>query len=337
MPKTLIICEKPSVARDLVAALPGHFAESNDLYESDTHVIGFAVGHLVEQVDPDAYDARFKRWRFEDLPILPDEFRYEPRDAKAGKQLRSLHAAMRRKDVDELVNACDAGREGELIFKLILQTANVQKPVRRAWFSSMTKTRDPRRVRAPARRLRAPTARGRGAGSLRVRLADRHERDARRDHSHRHAALAGLARPGADADPRADRAARPRDLGVRPRGLLAGAGPVRHRRQASATPACGSRARRTASRAPRRPSASPRWRAAPTRVVESVERKPLVEQPPLLYDLTTLQREANQRFGFTAKRTLRRGPGLLRAPQGPDLPADELALHLVRPRAVAAR
>ena len=190
MPKTLIICEKPSVARDLVAALPGHFAESNDLYESDTHVIGFAVGHLVEQVDPDAYDARFKRWRFEDLPILPDEFRYEPRDAKAGKQLRSLHAAMRRKDVDELVNACDAGREGELIFKLILQTANVREAGAPRVVLVDDEDRDPRRVRAPARRLRAATARGRRAGSLRVRLADRHERDPRRDHSHRHAALA---------------------------------------------------------------------------------------------------------------------------------------------------
>ncbi len=77
---------------------------------------------------PDAYDARFKRWKFEDLPIVPDEFRYEPRDAKAGKQLKSLHAAMRRKDIDGLVNACDAGREGELIFKLILQTAKVRSP-----------------------------------------------------------------------------------------------------------------------------------------------------------------------------------------------------------------
>ena len=140
MPKTLVICEKPSVARDLVTALPGRFAESNDLFESDEYVIGFAVGHLVEQVDPDAYDPKFKRWKFEDLPIVPDEFRYEPRDAKAGKQLKSLHAAMRRKDIDGLVNACDAGREGELIFKLILQTAKVEKPVRRAWFSSMTKS-----------------------------------------------------------------------------------------------------------------------------------------------------------------------------------------------------
>ena len=83
MPKTLVICEKPSVARDLVAALPGRFAESNDLFESDTYVIGFAVGHLVEQVDPDEYDAKYKSWKFEDLPIVPDEFRYEPRDAKA--------------------------------------------------------------------------------------------------------------------------------------------------------------------------------------------------------------------------------------------------------------
>ncbi len=127
MPKTLIICEKPSVARDLVAALPGRFAESNDLYESDD------ARHRLRRRTP-RRAGRSRRVRrqvtsagsFEDLPILPDEFRYEPRDAKAGKQLKSLHAAMRRKDIDELVNACDAGREGELIFKLILQTAKVR-------------------------------------------------------------------------------------------------------------------------------------------------------------------------------------------------------------------
>ena len=73
MGKTLVICEKPSVARDVVAALPGRFAKSGDLFESDDCIVGFAVGLGVEQVDPDAYDAKFKRWRFDDLTIVPDE------------------------------------------------------------------------------------------------------------------------------------------------------------------------------------------------------------------------------------------------------------------------
>ena len=137
MAKTLIICEKPSVAADVAKAL-GAKKVSDGFYESDTDVVGFAVGHLVEQVDPEAYDAKYKTWRYEDLPILPDEFRYEARDARSKKQLSLLHKAIRRKDVDVIVNACDAGREGELIFKLIYETSAVDKPVRRAWFSSMT-------------------------------------------------------------------------------------------------------------------------------------------------------------------------------------------------------
>ena len=122
MAKTLIICEKPSVAADVAKAL-GAKKVSDGFYESDADVVGFAVGHLVEQVDPEAYDAKYKTWRYEDLPILPDEFRYEARDARSKKQLSLLHKAIRRKDVDVIVNACDAGREGELIFKLIYETS----------------------------------------------------------------------------------------------------------------------------------------------------------------------------------------------------------------------
>ena len=114
--KSLIICEKPSVARDVAAALPGKLAKKGDFWEGDEAIVAYAVGHLVEQVDPEAYDPRFKKWRYDDLPIVPEHFRYEARDARAEKQLKSLHRLMARKDVDVLVNACDAGREGELIF-----------------------------------------------------------------------------------------------------------------------------------------------------------------------------------------------------------------------------
>jgi DNA topoisomerase-3 len=308
MPKTLVICEKPSVARDLVAALPGRFAESNDLFESDTYVIGFAVGHLVEQVDPDDYDAKYKRWKFEDLPIVPDEFRYEPRDAKAGKQLKSLHTAMRRKDIDGLVNACDAGREGELIFKLILQTAKVEKPVRRAWFSSMTKSaivdafeslrddaelrplEDAARSRSEADWLigmnatRAATTR---IGSPRSTISlGRVQTPTLALIVHRDLEIAAFVPEDYwQVQAQFDTAASERYVGMLQQG--------------------SSNRLKTAEEAARI-AASANGADA---VVESVERKPLVEQPPLLYDLTTLQREANQRFGFTAKRTLAAAQG----------------------------
>ncbi|HJZ61296.1 MAG TPA: DNA topoisomerase, partial [Miltoncostaeaceae bacterium] len=141
MSKSLIICEKPSVARDVAAALPGKLAKKGDFWEGDEAIVAYAVGHLVEQVDPEAYDPRYKKWRYEDLPIVPEHFRYEARDPRAAKQLKSLHKLMASPEITDLVNACDAGREGELIFKLILETAPAaarEKPVRRAWFSSMT-------------------------------------------------------------------------------------------------------------------------------------------------------------------------------------------------------
>src|SRR5690349_22202467 len=119
--KTLVIAEKPSVARDIVDALPGSFKKEEAYWESDDTVVTFAVGHLVELVDPEEYDERFKKWRMADLPILPDEFRLRPRDAKAKKQLKAIHKLLARKDVDRVINACDAGREGELIFAYIVE------------------------------------------------------------------------------------------------------------------------------------------------------------------------------------------------------------------------
>ena len=140
MAKTLIVAEKPSVARDIANALPGPFQSPTDGYmESDDYVVTFAVGHLVQLKDPEAYDERFKKWRMDDLPIVPEKFELEPRDAKSKKQLKEIHKLMKRDDVDRIVNACDAGREGELIFSYIYELAGVDKPVDRLWISSMTK------------------------------------------------------------------------------------------------------------------------------------------------------------------------------------------------------
>src|SRR5215210_4874710 len=118
MPKTLVIAEKPSVGQDIASALPGSFAGSKDKTHltGDAHVVSWAVGHLVGLAEPEAYDPKLKKWRFADLPILPDRFKLVPNDDKSKKQLQAVHRLMRRDDVERIVNACDAGREGELIF-----------------------------------------------------------------------------------------------------------------------------------------------------------------------------------------------------------------------------
>src|SRR3954449_6272585 len=139
MAKTLVLAEKPSVGRDLTRALPGQFAKHEGYLESDSHVITWAVGHLVQLAEPDEYDPKFKKWRMVDLPIVPDEFRLELRDeARSKKQMSVITRLLQRKDVEEVVNACDAGREGELIFAWTLEKSGVRKPVQRLWLSSMT-------------------------------------------------------------------------------------------------------------------------------------------------------------------------------------------------------
>jgi DNA topoisomerase-3 len=137
--KTLVIAEKPSVARDIAAALPGAFAKHEGFLESDEWVVTYAVGHLVELADPEEYGTQFKRWRYADLPIVPDKFKLRPRDDKSRKQLKVIHTLLAREDVDVVVNACDAGREGELIFAYTYETSKAKKPVSRLWLNSMTK------------------------------------------------------------------------------------------------------------------------------------------------------------------------------------------------------
>src|SRR5215218_4421811 len=141
MGKTLVIAEKPSVARDLAGALPGSFKQSKDKTHlvGDDYVVTWAVGHLVGLAEPDAYDPKLKKWRFADLPILPDEFKLVPNNGRAEKQLKAIHKLMGDDEIDLVVNACDAGREGELIFAYVYDTASVKKPVERLWLSSMTK------------------------------------------------------------------------------------------------------------------------------------------------------------------------------------------------------
>lgn len=148
----LIICEKPSVAASVAEALGGNWTRTPWGYAGDGTLVAAARGHLVAELTPDKYDERYKEWQLDHLPILPEVFRYQPRDASSATLLKQLAELMRRADVTELVNACDAGREGELIFKLIHQYARVSgKTVQRAWFASMTKDA----IRAAFSNLRA--------------------------------------------------------------------------------------------------------------------------------------------------------------------------------------
>src|ERR687898_2841108 len=152
MAKTLVVAEKPSVARDLASTLPGSFKQAKDKTHlvGDDYVVTWAVGHLVGLAEPDAYDPKLKKWRFADLPILPDKFKLVPNDGRAEKQLKAIHKLMANDEIDLVVNACDAGREGELIFAYVYETAPVKKPVQRLWLSSMTR----RAIEAAFGRLR---------------------------------------------------------------------------------------------------------------------------------------------------------------------------------------
>src|ERR671932_1404071 len=140
MGKTLVIAEKPSVGRDLTRALPGAFQKHEGYLESDSHVVTWAVGHLVQLAEPDEYDPKYKKWRMADLPIVPDHFKLVVRDERSRKQMSVITRQLKRDDVEVVVNACDAGREGELIFAWTYEKAGARKPVQRLWLSSMTTT-----------------------------------------------------------------------------------------------------------------------------------------------------------------------------------------------------
>jgi DNA topoisomerase III len=307
MAKTLVLAEKPSVGRDLTRALPGQFAKHEGYLESDDHVITWAVGHLVQLAEPDEYDAKFKKWRMADLPIVPDDFRLVVRDERSRKQMTVITRLLQRKDVDEVVNACDAGREGELIFAWTAEKAGMRKPVKRLWLSSMTvgaiksafaglkpasefaKLEEAARSRSEAdwivgmNATRAATIRLRssfdGAVSLgRVQTPT----------------LAIIARREEEI-----RAFKPEpywlvDARFEPQGGESG-------RAYAGRYFAGSQPRLKTAAEAEKIVAAVRGRAGEITKLETTKRS---EKAPLLYDLTTLQREANTRYGFSARRTL---------------------------------
>jgi DNA topoisomerase-3 len=304
MAKTLVIAEKPSVGRDLARVLPGSFTKSEGYLEGPDHVITWAVGHLVQLAEPDEYDPKYKKWKIADLPIVPERFKLIVRDERSKKQLNVVKRQLARDDVDKVVNACDAGREGELIFAYLYESAGATKPVQRLWLQSMTqgaireafgnlipaeekaKLEEAARSRSEAdwivgmNATRAATIKLRssfdGAVSLgRVQtptlaILARREEEIRAFKPEPYWLV--------DAKFEADG---PRNYGGR---YHDGAKP----RLASATEAEAI-------------VEAVRGKRGTITALKKTQRK---EKAPLLYDLTSLQRDANTRYGFSARRTL---------------------------------
>src|SRR6266536_6488150 len=315
--KTLVIAEKPSVARDLVDALPGSFENHDAYYESEDTIVTFAVGHLVELINPEDYDERFKRWRMDDLPIGPEEFKLRARDKKAEKQLKAIHKLLKRDDVDRIVNACDAGREGELIFAYIYETSGVDKPVERLWISSMTK----QAIREGFEQLRP----GEQLRQLEAAARSRSEADwlvgmnATRAATIRGRAwVGGVVSLGRVQTPTlALMVKREREIQAfvpQPYWLVHASFDPRYeglwfdpqKANDKDTPTGQETWLKEAERAEQIVAKV----SGKTGTVESVERKEQSERAPLLYDLTSLQRDANRRFGFSARRTLQAAQSL---------------------------
>src|SRR5436190_12987608 len=136
MGKALIIAEKPSVAADIAKALGG-FSKEKDYFESPEFVLSSAVGHLVQLAVPEGHEVKRGKWNLENLPVIPPHFDLNPIE-RSEDRLKLLAKLIKRKDVDRLINACDAGREGELIFRYIVRYVGSKKPIKRLWLQSMT-------------------------------------------------------------------------------------------------------------------------------------------------------------------------------------------------------
>jgi DNA topoisomerase-3 len=297
--KTLVIAEKPSVARDIVSALAGSFDEHKNFYESDDYVVTFAVGHLLELSDPEDYDPAWKSWKLDNLPIIPKEFKVRPRDKKSATQLNLIHKLLKRNDVERVINACDAGREGELIFTHIYETSEADKPVDRLWINSMTKAA----IREGFEKLRPSNQ----VEPLRDAARSRSEADwlvgmnATRAATVRRGWGAGVVSLGRVQTPTlAMMVKREREVQAfkpEPYWLVHATFDPRYH-------GLWFEGEETRLKDGKRADEIVEKVTGKTGRVESVERKEQSERAPLLYDLTSLQRDANRRFGFSARRTL---------------------------------
>src|SRR6516164_1941123 len=343
MSKSLIITEKPSVAGDIAKALGG-FKKGKDYFENERYLISWAIGHLFELAVPASMKEQDK-WDMKKLPIMPPEFELEPAD-KMGSRVSTLRKLIRSKDVSEIINACDAGREGELIFRYIVQYAGTKKPIKRLWLQSMT----PEAIREGFARLRsdaemqplASAARSRNEADWLVGINATRAFTLRLSGG-RGSTVTSLGRVQTptltiivDRENKI-KEFKPRELHEIIGTFHAAAGEYSGRWFDEGFKKEESEIQRTkrllAQLQLNLADAEQRldsehgslWdehRAAPRLwhheiaesvqrkcrgkhgVVELEEKKPSTQVAPQLYDLTALQREANSRFGFSAKRTL---------------------------------
>jgi DNA topoisomerase-3 len=307
MGKTLVIAEKPSVGQDLTRALPGAFQKHEGYLESDSHVVTWAVGHLVQLAEPDEYDAKYKKWRMADLPIVPDRFKLVVRDERSRKQMTVISKQLKRPDVEEVINACDAGREGELIFAWTYEKANASKPVQRLWLSSMTAQAIKNAFGALRPReelaLLEQAARSRSEADWIVGMNATRAATIRLRSSFDGAVSLGRVQTPTLAII-ARREEEIRAFVPEPYWLV----------DATFDPVGGDSGRSYAGRY--HAGANPRLATAEeadavvaavrgrTGTITKLEKRTTKERAPLLYDLTSLQRDANTRFGFSARRTL---------------------------------
>jgi DNA topoisomerase-3 len=311
MGKSLIIAEKPSVAADIAKAIGG-FTRQGEFFESDDYVLSSAVGHLVEIAAPEQFEVKRGKWSFANLPVIPPHFDVQP-IAKNEERLKMLARLIRRKDVDGLINACDAGREGELIFRLISQYAKARQPVRRLWLQSMT----PAAIREAFKNLRddqqmmplADAARCRSEADWLVGINGTRAMTAfnSRDGGFYLTTVGRVQTPTlAIVVDREDRIRRfvSRDY-FEIRGTFQAKAGQYEGRWFDPQFRKGEDAEARAERLWERPSADAIAAACKGQPgIVSEEAKPSTQIAPQLFDLTSLQREANGRFGFSAKTTL---------------------------------
>ena len=284
----LVIAEKPSVAQTIAAAL-GIKGKQDGYIEGGGYLISWCVGHLVQLAEAAAYGEQYKKWSFDSLPILPEEWQYAV-DPDKGKQFKTIKELMHRADVSEVVNACDAGREGELIFRFVYEVAGCKKPMRRLWISSM----EDGAIKAGFASLKD----GRDYGALFASALCRAKADwliginATRLFSCLYGKTLNVGRVQTptlkmltDRDAAISHFQKEKYYHVRLdlSGAEAASGRISDKAEADALKgAC----------------------EAETAVCVSLTREKKTAAPPKLFDLTSLQREANRIFGYTAKQTL---------------------------------
>jgi DNA topoisomerase III len=301
--------------------LPGPFKKGEGFLEGPEHVVTWAVGHLVQLAEPEAYDAKYKSWRMADLPIVPERFKLEVRDERSRKQMSVVTKQLGRDDIEEVVNACDAGREGELIFAYLFEKAKGKKPVKRLWLNSMT-TAAMKSALASLRpaeefELLEEAARSRSEADWIVGMnATRAATIRLRSSFDGAVSLGRVQTPTLAIVARREeeiKAFKPEpywlvDATFAATGALPGEDAASGERvylghfQAPA----GSPGATKGPRIGTEEEALAIVGACEGRpgTITKLEKKEQREKAPMLYDLTTLQREANNRYGFSARRTL---------------------------------